>query len=105
MMMFMMGGMLLASAVLVAYVFIAPSGFLYFGLALSRWVCDRARRASALCLWRAVDTATSKGDLRVENFGAEIEHLLHFLGSNDLEPASPVRISPTTWSSSSSRSS
>jgi prepilin signal peptidase PulO-like enzyme (type II secretory pathway) len=35
MMAFMTGGMLLASAVLVAYVFAAPSGFLYFGLALS----------------------------------------------------------------------
>jgi hypothetical protein len=35
MMLFMMGGMLLASAVLIAYVFIAPNAFLYFGLALS----------------------------------------------------------------------
>jgi hypothetical protein len=35
MMMFMTGGMLLASAVLIAYVVIAPSAFLYFGLALS----------------------------------------------------------------------
>jgi len=35
MMMFMMGGMLLASGVLIAYVFIAPSAFLYFGLSLS----------------------------------------------------------------------
>jgi hypothetical protein len=34
-MMFMMGGMLVASGVLIAYVFIAPSGFLYFGLSLS----------------------------------------------------------------------
>jgi hypothetical protein len=32
---FMMGGMLLASAILIAYVFAAPSAFLYFGLALS----------------------------------------------------------------------
>ena len=35
MMMFMMGGMLLSSGILIAYVFLAPSGFLYFGLALS----------------------------------------------------------------------
>jgi hypothetical protein len=35
MMLFMMGGMLLASAILIAYVFAAPSAFLYFGLALS----------------------------------------------------------------------
>jgi len=34
-MMFMMGGMLVASGVLIAYVFIAPSGFLYFGLSLA----------------------------------------------------------------------
>ena len=34
-MMFMMGGMLIASGVLIAYVFIAPSGFLYFGLSLA----------------------------------------------------------------------
>ena len=35
MMGFMAGGMLLAAGVLVAYVFIAPSAFVYFGLALS----------------------------------------------------------------------
>jgi hypothetical protein len=35
MMLFMMGGMLLASGILIAYVFIAPSAFLYFGLSLS----------------------------------------------------------------------
>jgi len=35
MMLFMMGGMLLASAVLIAYVFIAPGGYLYFGLSLA----------------------------------------------------------------------
>jgi len=35
MMMFMMGGMLLSSGILIAYVFVAPSAFLYFGLALS----------------------------------------------------------------------
>jgi TRAP-type C4-dicarboxylate transport system permease small subunit len=34
-MMFMMGGMLVASGVLIAYVFIAPSSFLYFGLSLA----------------------------------------------------------------------
>jgi uncharacterized membrane protein YedE/YeeE len=34
-MMFMMGGMLVASGVLIAYVFIAPNGFLYFGLSLA----------------------------------------------------------------------
>jgi len=35
MMMFMMGGMLLASAVLIAYAFLAPSGYLWFGLSLA----------------------------------------------------------------------
>jgi len=35
MMGFMMGGMLLATAVLIAYVFVAPQGFLYFGLSLA----------------------------------------------------------------------
>jgi len=35
MMMFMAGGMLVASGVLIAYVFIAPGGFLYFGLSLA----------------------------------------------------------------------
>lgn len=35
MMMFMMGGMLVATGVLLAYVFIAPQGFLWFGLSLS----------------------------------------------------------------------
>jgi hypothetical protein len=34
-MIFMMGGMLVASGVLIAYVFIAPSGFAYFGLSLA----------------------------------------------------------------------
>ena len=34
MMMFMMGGMLVASGVLIGYVLLAPSGFLWFGLAL-----------------------------------------------------------------------
>ena len=32
MMMFMMGGMLLASGVLIGYVLVAPAGFLWFGL-------------------------------------------------------------------------
>jgi prepilin signal peptidase PulO-like enzyme (type II secretory pathway) len=35
MMMFMIGGMLVASGLLIAYVFIAPGGFLYFGLSLA----------------------------------------------------------------------
>ena len=35
MMMFMMGGMLFASAVLIAYAFLVPSGFLWFGLSLA----------------------------------------------------------------------
>jgi prepilin signal peptidase PulO-like enzyme (type II secretory pathway) len=35
MMMFMMGGMLVSSGILIAYVFIAPSAFLYFGLSLA----------------------------------------------------------------------
>jgi hypothetical protein len=35
MMGFMAGGMLLSAAVLVAYVYAAPAGFLYFGLALA----------------------------------------------------------------------
>lgn len=35
MMMAMMGGMLVASAILIAYVLIAKAGFIYFGLALS----------------------------------------------------------------------
>ena len=35
MMAFMVGGMLIASAVLIAYVFIAPRGYLYFGLSLA----------------------------------------------------------------------
>jgi hypothetical protein len=35
MMIFMAGGMLVASGVLIAYVFIAPSGFLFFGLSLA----------------------------------------------------------------------
>jgi len=34
MMMFMIGGMLFASAILIAYVFIAPRGYVYFGLSL-----------------------------------------------------------------------
>ena len=34
MMMFMMGGLLLATGVLIAYVFVAPHGFMYFGVAL-----------------------------------------------------------------------
>ena len=34
MMMFMMGGMLLASGVLIGYVLVAPGGFLWFGLSL-----------------------------------------------------------------------
>lgn len=34
-MLFMMGGMLVASGVLIAYAFIAPSAFLYFGLSLA----------------------------------------------------------------------
>ena len=34
MMAFMMGGMLLASAVLIGYVLVAPAGFLWFGLSL-----------------------------------------------------------------------
>jgi len=34
MMMFMMGGMLVASGVLIAYVLLVPDGFLYFGLSL-----------------------------------------------------------------------
>lgn len=34
MMGFMVGGMLLATCVLIAYVFVAPQGFLYFGLSL-----------------------------------------------------------------------
>jgi len=35
MMMFMAGGMLLASGVLIVYVFVAPSGFAWFGLSLA----------------------------------------------------------------------
>lgn len=35
MMMAMMGGMLVSSLVLIAFVLIAPTGFLYFGLALA----------------------------------------------------------------------
>jgi len=35
MMGFMAGGMLVASAVLIAYVYIAPTGFAYFGIALA----------------------------------------------------------------------
>lgn len=35
MMMAMMGGMLISSLVLIAYVLIAPAGFLYFGVALA----------------------------------------------------------------------
>ncbi|MDR3685797.1 MAG: hypothetical protein P4L93_02400 [Coriobacteriia bacterium] len=34
MMMFMMGGMLVASGVLIGYVLVAPGGFLFFGLSL-----------------------------------------------------------------------
>lgn len=34
-MMFMMGGMLIASGILIAYAFIAPGGFLFFGLSLA----------------------------------------------------------------------
>jgi hypothetical protein len=34
MMFFMMGGMLVASGVLIVYVLVAPNGFLWFGLAL-----------------------------------------------------------------------
>jgi hypothetical protein len=34
MMMFMMGGMLVASGVLIGYVLVAPGGFVWFGVAL-----------------------------------------------------------------------
>ena len=34
MMLFMMGGMLVASGVLIGYVLVAPGGFLWFGVAL-----------------------------------------------------------------------